>query len=707
MRFQQRYREQIYAGVLGKMIGVYLGRPVEGWPYQSIIDRFGEIPYYVNEQLGLPLIVADDDLSGTFAFFRAMEDSGYDPNLTAKQVGDAWLNYIIENRTILWWGGLGNSTEHTAYLRLKSGIPAPESGSIARNGTVLPQQIGGQIFMDAYAMMCPGDPERAAHFVREAASVSHDGVGVDGAVFLGALEAAAFDEKDLGQLLDSCERFITTDELRRAVCDTREICAKHTDWRAVRDWLDAHYGYGLYQGPCHMIPNHTMVLASLLMGGDDFAKSVKIAASAAWDTDCNAGNVGCLNGIRLGLDAIDAGPDFRTPMADRTYVVTSDGGEGISDAVRETRKILSAALSLAGLPDDQPKERFAFEQRGSVQGFMPCPYFDHQPAGVFALSNANQSGEGNGLKLQFSTLAEGVPAQISVATFLEIREEYRNYETYASPTLYSGQTVSAQLDCEAEGICAAPYIWYADAYGKLQLAAGGPLPLKAGENQITWQIPDTGGMPVCRFGFRFTSVKRFTNAVIIRSVDWANTPERFVQEGILMKDMWDLSPFWAKAFVPSAQSFAPNLNHTYCISHPEDNGLATIGTCDFTDYRITSTISISLHKACGLVARAKGHRRYYAVILSGRNTLSIVKRLDGTETVLASTGFPYREFTPYALSFSVCGNRLEAAVDGKALLSCEDVNCPYTCGGAGFVIHSGAAYIDGFTLEKSDQRSIP
>jgi len=35
------YAEQIYAGVLGKIIGVYLGRPVEGRPYADLRERFG------------------------------------------------------------------------------------------------------------------------------------------------------------------------------------------------------------------------------------------------------------------------------------------------------------------------------------------------------------------------------------------------------------------------------------------------------------------------------------------------------------------------------------------------------------------------------------------------------------------------------------------------------------------------------------------
>lgn len=32
-----------YAGVVGKLIGVYLGRAVEGWFYDDIQSEFGEI----------------------------------------------------------------------------------------------------------------------------------------------------------------------------------------------------------------------------------------------------------------------------------------------------------------------------------------------------------------------------------------------------------------------------------------------------------------------------------------------------------------------------------------------------------------------------------------------------------------------------------------------------------------------------------------
>ena len=698
MQLSQAYRNKIYAGVLGKMIGVYLGRPVEGWPYQTIIDRFGEIPYYVNKELDLPLIVADDDLSGTFAFFRAVEDNGFPAEVTAEQIGKTWLNYIIEDQSILWWGGMGNSTEHTAYLNLKRGIPAPESGSIRRNGPVLAQQIGAQIFMDAYAMMCPGDPEKANRLVRACAGVSHDGVALDAAGFLGALEAAAFDERDLNKLFDSCMAYVETDQLRGLVNDVRNICAAHPDWRKVREVLDSRYGYHLYPGPCHMIPNHAMVLAAILCAGDDFAQSVKIGASAAWDTDCNAGNVGCFNGIRLGLEGLETGPDFRGPVADRLLVITSDGGEGITDAVKETRRIVRAAERTRGLEETPQPPRFAFEYPGSVQGFMPCPY-EPFPKAEFTLGNGNMEGAGDGLRVRFAALAEGTNASVSVATFLDLHEEYRNYETYVSPTLYGGQTVVLKADCPCErGPAMRPYVWYTDRDNNLKKEAGPWEQLGPVTREIRWTVPDLGGLPVLRFGVEFSSVKRYTGDVFLRSADWSNTPVRLEQKGIMMKDMWDLNPFWAKMFVSSAKNFAPNLNCTYCISHNEENGVATVGTRDFTDYTVSSRLKFSLHRQGGLVVRSQGHRRYYAAVLTGGDTLRIIKRMDEREIVLAEAPFAYEQFVPCALSLRAEGSRLTARA-GDVELTAVDEDQPYLCGAAGYLVDSGAMFIDGFLLE--------
>src|SRR3954449_9745878 len=99
MAIPNDYEERTYAGVLGKIIGVYLGRPFEGWTYDRIMRELGEITYYVkvknDRRENDPLIVTDDDITGTFSFIRALSNYGNSPDLTARQIGETWLNYII------------------------------------------------------------------------------------------------------------------------------------------------------------------------------------------------------------------------------------------------------------------------------------------------------------------------------------------------------------------------------------------------------------------------------------------------------------------------------------------------------------------------------------------------------------------------------------------------------------------------------------
>ena len=361
MQLPQDYAERVYAGVLGKIIGVYLGRPFEGWEFARIERELGEITDYVHERLGVPLIVTDDDISGTFTFIRALEDFAGGADLSAADIGRTWLNYLIEERTVLWWGGLGNSTEHTAYLRLKNGIEAPRSGSIALNTKVVAEQIGAQIFIDGWAMVAPGDPELAAALAAKAGSVSHDGEAVYGAQVLAAMEAAAFTESNIDTLLDTGVRFIPADSvIARLIADIRAWhAADGDDWRTGFGRVQGSYGYDRYGGNCHMVPNHAIIILALLYGGGDFAHSLMIANTCGWDTDCNSGNVGCLLGIRGGLQAIDAAPangdgtgvgKWRGPVADRLYLPTADGGRCITDAVQQSYRLINLGRGLHGTP---------------------------------------------------------------------------------------------------------------------------------------------------------------------------------------------------------------------------------------------------------------------------------------------------------------------------------------------------------------------
>ena len=116
------YSEKVYAGWLGKCIGVRFGAPIENWTYQQIRDYLGE----VNDYLPIPegkIFQPDDDTSLPMIFLRAVED--YGPQVKAAEIAKSMLNYLGDQHGSLWWGGYGVSTEHTAYLNLKAGIPTP------------------------------------------------------------------------------------------------------------------------------------------------------------------------------------------------------------------------------------------------------------------------------------------------------------------------------------------------------------------------------------------------------------------------------------------------------------------------------------------------------------------------------------------------------------------------------------------------------
>lgn len=685
------FRNQIYAGVLGKIIGVYLGRPVEGWSYDKIRETFDEVKYYVHDQVGVPLIVADDDISGTFAFFRALEDNGYDKELPAKAFGNVWLNYIIENKTILWWGGLGRSTEHTAFLNLKRGMDAPESGSDRTNGTTLAEQIGAQIFIDAIAMACPAHPKLAVELVRKAASVSHDGIAVEAACHLAALEAMAFTEKNVDVLLDRADGYIHHQGLKDMIGDVREMCKGESDWRKVRALLDPKYGYGVYPGCCHMVPNHAMVIASILLGGDDFQKSISIASSAAWDTDCNAGNVGAFNGIRLGLEGIDGGADFRTPVADLMYVVTSDGGSVVTDAVLESKKIIKAAAMLRGENTEASNKRYTFEFPGSLQGFAPCE-FDHKSQAAVDISNYNEHSGENGLLIHCRHVADGVSAHVSTQTFIDVSKLAQNFTTVASPTLYSSQRVVTTAGAPGgESVTIRPYILYYDIHNQIQAMYGEGLHLQE-KMTFEWTVPDTLGMSIFKLGYEIGSRKRFDGDVVIYDIDWKGAPKNFSQKGMLMTSIWNTNPLWLAGFASSAVQFAADFKYTYCVSNVEKDGLVTIGAREWEDYVVSSTLYYSLHQAGGLVLRSKGHKRYYGAALMDYNKAVVYVQKDRVRKILAQVPYSYKEDVGYTLRFGAHKDKLEFAVNGITLIKVQDDT--YQNGGTGFTVSEGTVTCD-------------
>ncbi len=695
MKIPNDYEERVYAGVLGKIIGVYLGRPFEGWEHERIVSELGDILYYVNDRRDLPftshtLVVTDDDISGTFTFLRALPDHGNSADLTAAQIGQTWLNYIVERRTILGWGGLGNSTEHTAYLRLKQGIRAPESGSIALNSKVVAEQIGSQIFIDGWAMVVPGDPELAADLARRAASVSHDGEAIYGAQVVAAMEAQAFVEKDLDKLIDTAVGLIPKDSvIFGMIDDIRGWHAGEKDWRKTRERIVENYGYDKYGGGCHMVPNHALIIHALLHGEDDFQRSLMIVNTCGWDTDCNSGNVGCILGIKNGLPAIDAGPDWRGPVADRMYLPTADGGRAITDAVTETYHLVNVGRALAGGEPLAPKvgARFHFELPGSVQGFQPDDDLDSR--GVATVENVEGHSEAGSrsLALRYKHLAPGRVARVSTPTFVPPEAMYMpDYHLLASPTLYPGQDVRARVVADNSNSGEVTCRLFVRAYGAddaLRVHRGPEAVLEPGSARVLeWRLGDAGGQPIARIGVELTAEGAVGGSVYLDYVAWDGAPD------VTLTRPAEGGTMWRRAWVNGIDRFDELSPEPYRLMQNSGTGLLIQGTREWTDYEVSAPVRPHMVVSAGIAARVHGMRRYYALLLAGGGKARLVKALDG-DMVLAETDFPWHFDVTYNLRLEVQGNRLRASIDGEEIFDVRDHDRPLTDGAVALVCEEG------------------
>ena len=762
MAFPSDYIERVYAGVLGKIIGVYLGRPFEGWTYEKIMQELGEIWYYVHEKRGVPLIVTDDDISGTFTFLRALPDHGNSPDLTPAQIGQTWLNYLIDRKTILWWGGMGNSTEHTAYLRLKRGIPAPKSGSIELNGPIVAQQIGAQIFIDGWAMVAPGDPQRAADLARRAGSVSHDGEALYGAMCLAAMEAQAFVERDINCLLDTGVSVIPQDSIiYRMIADLREWHKLDGDWRKTFRRIEDHYGYKDFIGGCHMVPNHALIILGLLYGEGDYQKSLMICNTCGWDTDCNSGNLGCLLGIRNGLAGFQ-GADWRGPVADRMYLPTMDGGRCVSDAVTETYHIVNAARGLQGQPPIQPKNgaRFHFELPDSVQGWRVDPA--ENCAGQVELFNAEGHSKpgSRSLGVRYSCSKGDVAARVTTPTFL-LPEDLNmpGYSLIASPTLYSGQTIRAGVTASESNpgpVEVGLVLRYYSPSDQPDHTSGPGTRLAPGEYaEITWTAPEMVGMPIFAVGLEVRRIASEEAAAVADLSLQERKVLRLVQEGksnheiaqllfmgegtlrtilsgihtklgfnekseagMIFVDYLTWDGAARTTFAPPQGSKLPNpgpqvwrmgwvnamdqwekWGAPFRLIQNEGRGLITTGTREWADYRVTANVRPALLKAGGLAARVQGQQRFYALELVEGGKVRLRKVYEGQETVLAEAECAWQLWQPCELSLEVKGSRLRGWAGGKLALEYEDKDNPLREGAMGLVVEEGHLMTDAVSVE--------
>jgi ADP-ribosylglycohydrolase len=686
MTFEQLppdYAERVYAGWLGKCIGVRFGAPLENWTYEEIRDNLGELTGYVTEDRG-KIFKPDDDTAVPMILIRALEDNNADIHLSADQIGDAILNYVGYEHGSFWWGGYGISTEHTAYLNLVNGVSAPLSGSIRLNGVTMAEQIGGQIFSDIWGLVAPGQPALAADLAERAASVTHDGNGIYGARFLAAMISAAFSESNPTRLIDIGLVHIPAEsEYARVICAMADFYrANPHDWRAAFAHLKAHFGYDRYGGVVHIIPNAGVIALGLLYGEGDFSRTLQITNMAGWDTDCNVGNVGAIMGVARGLDAIS--PIWREPINDLQISASLIGTRNILTIPQCADLFVRLAHLMRGLPAET-KPRYHFQYRGSTNSFQAVGHGGYP----FHLLQVDVDGQ-RALRTAIRKLNKKGEVRIFTRTNYRPRELSSNYYGAAfTPLLWPGQTISALVQVPAgapQSVYAALYV-YDENHSQTHQAEGQML-MPGAWHRLTFTIPSLTDAEISQVGvlLRNTGEVWETGAFHLAELDWAGTPDAKITFAHARHEVGAISgwTYWRGYWRLEDGAF-----HGSGAQEAE----AYTGDILWTDYTVSAVLTPLLGDHHLLLARVQGALRSYAVGLAPEGKVAIYKK-NRTWQPMITAPFAWQHGRTYTLALHSYDHFLSAEISStegeeKQTLSWHDEGVAYLHGQVG--LGTGAA----------------
>ena len=706
---KKEYIEKIYSGWLAKIIGIRAGAPNEGWTYEKIQQALGVLDGYLAPY---KTFAADDDSNGPLFFLRAVEDSGNGENVTAQDVGKALLNYAPFEHGFFWWGGYGISTEHTAYLNLRNGIEAPRSGSIEQNGAAAAEQIGGQIFIDSWGLVNPGNPERAAKMAEKAASVTHGGNGVYGGMFIAACIAQAFVENDIEKIIEKSLTLIPEDcEYARMVRIVVDYYHAHPeDWRACYHFIHDNYGYDKYPGACHIIPNIAVMILGLLYGRGDFDDTINITNMCGWDTDCNVGNVATIMGVILGTEAIDYNK-WRKPVDDLLICSSCVGSLNIQDIPFGALYMLKIACMLNGeeVPEpyrsilDKKIDMCYFEYPGSTHHIMArqWPAASGNQDFQYHTENSTEAARTGERSLKFSTISRIAPAEkvlIYKKTYYQASDfSDSRYDPEFSPTVYPGQTLHVSV--------MVPEYGYSDGFMDALVARlyvhdehtdtlieSDPVKITKGEwTDLTFRIPSLEGVLLDEMGVSIDTVSEHRNRFLsltcfIDDLYADGTPDYTLDLSKEKADYWGGLHTNYTQFVKlkGLMYLADGMLNLSCADFAE----AYTGGYDWKDYSAAYTVIPVTGSHHYVNARVQGAIRSYAAALLPDNRFAILKNDFGYQT-LASCDFTWENGKEYEIRIMVKGNEITAEVGGTRI-SVIDEDHAYLQGSIGIAMEHGS-----------------
>lgn len=333
--------DRFHGAWTGRAIGCALGKPVEGLgimgfrgePGRPVIKRYlearNEWPlanYFSGEgsdgsgvrlwcpqswRENIAYMEPDDDIHYSLIGLKVLEEKG--PHFTWTDVADAWnasLPYnaicTAETQAILNY----NLKVPRVRKREASAYVSPEF--TRRTNNPFREWIGAQIRADGWAYGCAGNPELAAELAWRDAHWTHTANGIYGEMFVAALIAAAFVERDPARLVEiGLSEIPGNCRLAAAVREALDWIRECADFETFMDRLDRKYE-GM--SGVHAVNNALVVVMSFFYGEMSPDRCASVAVMAGLDTDCNGASVGSIAGAATGKDRF--GGSLQGPLND-------------------------------------------------------------------------------------------------------------------------------------------------------------------------------------------------------------------------------------------------------------------------------------------------------------------------------------------------------------------------------------------------------
>lgn len=311
------YRDKIKGAWVGRICGCLLGKVIEGISCEELnkllrmSNNFPMHRYILRSDMTEEVLKAisfrpnnswfadvvdgapvDDDTNYTVMAMQVIER--YGRSFTPKKVADMWIDCQSKNAYF--------TAERVAYRNLIAGFCPPSSAGYKNPYR---EWIGAQIRADYFGYINPCDPKAAAEMAWRDAVVSHEKNGIYGEMMIATMLAAAAGSHDIKEVIKSGlgEIPVTSRLYKRIESLVDSFESGITSKEFFRDFHNRYHDRDPYDW-CHTISNAEIVVASLLYGESDYAKSVCMAVENGFDTDCNGATVGSILGMMNGIQGI-------------------------------------------------------------------------------------------------------------------------------------------------------------------------------------------------------------------------------------------------------------------------------------------------------------------------------------------------------------------------------------------------------------------